>query len=86
LYDDELQEHALKYIREIETFSKSRRRFLKKLLSDMPDEDIANDHFGVSLNPDKINIEQHGKMAIDIVKDLAPQRWVGDLRGHYVIV
>ena len=80
LYNDELQDRALKCIREIETFPQSRRRFLKKLFVDMIDEDIANDHFGVSLNPDKINIEQHGKMVIDIVKDLAPRRWFGDLK------
>ena len=79
LYDDELQGHALKYIREIETFPKSRRRFLKKLFANISNEDIANDHFGVSLNPDKINEEQHGKIAIDIVKTLAPRRWFGDL-------
>ena len=80
LYNDNLQDKALQYIRNIETFPKSYRRFLKKLLPGMTNEQMIKDYFGVSLNPDNINREQHGKMAIDIVHDLAHRRWWGDLK------
>ena len=79
LYDDDLQDEALRFIRNIETFPDSRRRFLLKTLGTIEAERMASDHFGVTLNPANINKDRLGKMAIDIVREFAPRRWWGDL-------